>query len=82
MTAYISECHEAKPSNNNEPVKPIDYTCDFCGKPESEVGNLYCGRNRFGRDFQICHTCKTKLGIEKIGDVEQHYIEKGRVQPK
>ncbi len=50
----------------NKTVKPADivyvgdsdWKCDFCKKPESEVGNLSSGRFKSGWDYQVCKSCK------------------------
>lgn len=34
----------------------MDYKCDICKKPESEVGNLRSGRVN-SIDYQICNNC-------------------------
>lgn len=50
-----------------------EYCCDFCGRPESEVGDFICGRNGIGRDYQFCRKCAEEKNIKKVGDIEQHY---------
>ena len=59
----------------NNKTNSFEYECDFCHKPESEVGNLYCGRNNIGRDYQFCKLCKKKYNIAKVSDIEQVYKE-------
>lgn len=56
-----------------ENLPKFGYKCDFCGKHESEVGDLICGRNQTGRDFQFCEGCKEEKNIKKVSDIEQHY---------
>jgi len=45
------------------------YECDVCGKPESEVDHLKCGRTQ-GWDYQICLGCRTRYqaftGVEIV----------------
>ena len=36
----------------------MDWICDECKKPESEVGSLIHGRLKSGRDYQLCKSCR------------------------
>lgn len=51
----------------------MDWECDFCNKPESEVGELLTGRTPLGRDYQICQECIDKHNLKKISDIDNYY---------
>ena len=51
----------------------MDWVCDMCNKPESEVGELYSGRTSIGRDYQICKECKNKHNLNKRSDIDKYY---------
>ena len=60
---------------------PTEYCCDFCGKPESVVGELIMGRNKFGRDFQFCQACKDEKQIKFVSDIEPQYAKLEKSTP-
>lgn len=43
----------------NDNKNPIDYKCDWCNKPESEVGDLHCILSKY-EDLQLCPKCFLK----------------------
>ena len=41
----------------DEPSPKISFTCDFCGKADSEVRRMFAGARWDGREHTLCNEC-------------------------